>query len=56
VQQFLINVDFRVFRKKPTLGLPGGGMVNIMADGNFLATYLITCVEYEFDIKKISET
>jgi hypothetical protein len=30
---------FGFFGKKPTLD-PSGGRVNIMADGNFLATYL----------------
>jgi hypothetical protein len=30
---------------------PPGGRVNIMADGNFLATYLKIGLDYEFNIK-----
>jgi hypothetical protein len=37
-------------RGKPTLE-PPGGRVNIMADCNFLATYLKKGVDYEFDIE-----
>jgi hypothetical protein len=44
------NFDFLTFREKLTLD-PSGGRVNIMADGNFLATYLKIGVDYEFDIK-----
>jgi hypothetical protein len=35
----LFDVDFWTFREKPTLD-PPGGRVNIMVDGNLLATYL----------------
>jgi hypothetical protein len=42
--------DCWTFRRKPTLD-PSGGRVNIMADGNFLSTYLEIGVDYEFDVK-----
>jgi hypothetical protein len=49
-KKFKKNVDFWTFRGKPTL-YPPGGRVNIMADANFLATYLKIGVDYEFDIE-----
>jgi hypothetical protein len=38
------------FSGKAYFGLPGG-KVNILADGNFKATFLKIGVDYEFDIK-----